>query len=221
MKLFKIITIGAIILLITILAGLSFQYYKQSKLLQESSNNLNGPKKIELNLKGIVKKGKDIDPQKSYCPNGIYIVTTDKTYQLRTPDDLNEKASTAYAMYRDAEVALTAKFQDISPNCGSVKNCGCDEFVLVEKIEKTKDTPSSFNSYNGRIVCLPLVEGNVNSANCALGLATDDGKYYILEDVPDSLIVEGNDVKITGELVKEKTATKYRIDGVINVVEVK
>ena len=193
-------------------AYLAFRYYKETRIPQEN---------LELNLTGTIKKGKDISPQKDYCPNELYIVTKDKTYQLRTPDKRNEKASIVYAKYRDLEVSLKAKFNDILPNNDPrKKNCASDQFILVEN--SNNKTTSVFNSYSGKISCLPLLNGEqVNSSDCALGLATNDGKYYILEDIADDFITQGKEINLTGDLSNEKTISNYKIDGVISVIEVK
>ncbi|QQG41388.1 MAG: hypothetical protein HYV90_04490 [Candidatus Woesebacteria bacterium] len=218
MKLFKIITIGAIILLIAILAGLSFQYYRQIKL---ANAPVGAPTVI--NLKGVIKLGKDTDPPKYYCPNELYIVAGDKTYQLRTPDGSTEKPTAAYAKYRNSEVELKASFQDLIPNCDpTLPDCSCDQFVLVESIKETKKAEAPFPTFSGTISCLPLISGKeVTPDNCALGLVTNDGKYYILKNVPDSKIVEGATLTVTGEIDPGKVKSIYKIDAIINVVEIK
>lgn len=211
-KITKIIVFSLLFILTLSVIYLGIKYYNASKIT---------PNILNLDLSGVIKKGKDIPFVKDYCPNELYIITKDKTYQLRTPDNFNEKPTVAYAKYRDLEVKLTAKFQDVLANCGTQKNCGCDQFILVEKIKETNNDNRNLTEFKGKITCLPLLDGQNTETDCALGFLNSDGKYYILEDIADQYIKEGSNLSLSGEISSQKVVTKYKIDGMINVVEVK
>ena len=89
---------------------LGYLYQKEKKAKRDEN-----PIENTVSLTGVVKKGKDITPQSSYCPSQLYILTENQNYQLRTPDDVKTAATTEYAKYRDSKVKITAFFLLIKP----------------------------------------------------------------------------------------------------------
>lgn len=190
---------------------LGYTYYKESSKLKNKTVE-NGS---EITLKGVVKKGSDIDPQSSYCPDQFYIKSGEKTYQLRSPDRAGEAATTLYSKFRDSQVKINTTYRDIIPDCsGIIKDCSCDSFVLVNDIEKLSSAPSDFPVFSGTISCLPGQE------ECTLAFLDNSGKYFILKNIADGLIVKGTTLSFTGELTPVPN-TGDGVEGVIDVVEVK
>ena len=195
--------------------------YLGYKFLKSRNSSIPGAVR-ELKLSGVIKKGKDISPQKDYCLEELYLVTDTKTYQLRTPDDEIEKPSVLYAKYRNSTATVNATFQDVKPNCNELqKDCGCDQFILVKKIKELEKDKSLFKTISGVITCLPLKNGQDPTEMCALGFKADDGKYYMLKNITDDKIFEQSKLTITGEVEEVRIESLYKIDAFINVVGAK
>ena len=211
-KSLKVILFSSFFLVFFTALYLGYLYQREKRIKQNKPLPEN-----TISLTGIVKKGKDIAPQSSYCPSQLYIVTDNQNYQLRTPDNVKVAATTEYAKYRGSKVKITANLQDSIPNCtNTIKDCSCDPFVLVENIERLESTDLSYPSFPGKISCLPGTEGT----ECTLVFESDDGKFYILKNIPDDKIFLDNKLTVIGELTPVAN-DKEGISGLIDVVEVK
>src|SRR3989344_155047 len=111
-KSLKVILFSSFFLVFFATLFLGYLYQREKKNRQDEN-----PIENTISLTGVIKKGKDIAPQSSYCPNQLYIVAGDKSYQLRTHDNLEVAATAEYAKYRDSKVKITAHLQDTVPNC--------------------------------------------------------------------------------------------------------
>jgi hypothetical protein len=99
-------------------------------------------------------------------------------------------------------------------------------FYLLGGMEKVKAAFQPKNqehsvTLTGKLLCLPRQDGGETSAlSCAIGMQTDDGKYYGLSGSKNTELSEaaGSDkkVKLSGELQTSSDAT-YRIDGIVAV----
>jgi flagellar basal body-associated protein FliL len=73
----------------------------------------------------------------------------------------------------------------------------------------------------GKLLCLPRQDGGETSAlSCALGMQTNNGKYYGLSGSKNTELSEaaGSDksVKLSGEL-QTSSDTTYKMDGIVAV----
>lgn len=190
---------------------LGYTYYKESSKLKNKLVE-NGP---EITIKGTVKKGSDIDPQSSYCSSQLYLVTNDATYQLRTPDDINEVSTTLYAKFRNTEVEIAATRPSTQPDCSATrKNCDCDPFILVNDIEQLSSAVNDSPTFSGTISCLP------GEGECQLAFLDGSGKYYLLKNISDEFIIKDTTLSFTGELTPFPN-TGDGVEGIIDVVEVR
>lgn len=224
-KSIKIIVLGILITLFGFTAYLGYKYYTQTNGQTKSITPEDLGKLQEITIKGVVKKGKDLELQKSYCPDQLYILVDkgntyiggDQVFQLRTPDSLKVGATYEYAKYRESKVKITATYQNLAANCtGTQKDCSCDRFILVKDIEKLGNSFSTFPIFSGVISCLP----DTADEDCILAFLDDGGNYYILKNIADDLIVEGAELSFTGELA-ETPNSGDGVEGIIDVVEVK
>jgi len=76
---------------------------------------------------------------------------------------------------------------------------------------------------SGEITCLPKVGSGVQTLECAIGLLSDDGRYYGLRrDDPDHQLSQGGlRVEVSGNLVAEDMTgpdgNRYDTAGIIDV----
>jgi flagellar basal body-associated protein FliL len=102
---------------------------------------------------------------------------------------------------------------------------GLTFFMLggVEKVRaafQPKDQKHSV-MLTGKLLCLPRQDGGETSVlSCALGMKTDDGKYYGLSGSKNTELSEsaGSDkkVKLSGELQTSSDST-YKMNGIVAV----
>jgi hypothetical protein len=99
-------------------------------------------------------------------------------------------------------------------------------FYMLGGIDKVKAAlqPKSMEqavSLDGKLLCLPHKDGSeTSSLSCALGMVTNDGKYYGLSSSRNTELSDaaGSDkqVKIEGKLQPASDAT-YKMDGIVAV----
>ena len=87
--------------------------------------------------------------------------------------------------------------------------------LLQPKVQEQSVTLS------GKLVCLPHADGSgTTTLECALGMQTDDGKYYGLSDAKSTELSEaaGTDkqVKISGTL-RSSHDTTYKMEAIVAV----
>jgi hypothetical protein len=124
--------------------------------------------------------------------------------------------------------------QGAKRNISSFEECAAAGYPIMDSYPEQCATPEGKNftkniagsdqavTLNGTVVC--LLHKNTDgpqTLECAIGLKTDDGKYYSLRsDVPDSALASaaGSDrkVQITGTLKKEPSMM-YQSEGIITV----
>ena len=220
-KLIKTIILGTLIVLFAITTYLGYKHYGQTKTI--TPENIGKPQ--EITVKGVVKKGKDLELQKSYCPDQLYILVDKgnayigggQVFQLRTPDNLKVAAPTEYAKYRESVVKITGTYQNLAPNCSGInKDCSCDPFILVKDIEKPGSSFSTSPIFSGVISCLP----DTADEDCILDFLDDSGNFYALRNIADDLIVKGTTLSFTGELTPTPN-TGDGVEGVVDVIEVR
>lgn len=84
----------------------------------------------------------------------------------------------------------------------------------------TYQTPHNIHDQvilSGQIACLPHKAGGVHTEECAIGLHSDDNRYYQLNNAPASLGTQtGRRIQIKGTLVTTTNST-YDTAGIITV----
>lgn len=84
-----------------------------------------------------------------------------------------------------------------------------------------KTTYSSITE-SGVLSCLPRKDtGDPQTLECAIGLHTEDGRYYALQDLPQDITAGSfnKHIQLTGLLVPPSPDAKYQIVGTIKVTE--
>lgn len=93
-----------------------------------------------------------------------------------------------------------------------------DKIVNPQPIQQQPETVT----IEGMVVCLPHKNGDdPNTLECAIGLQSNDDKYYGLSGAGSELAASSGSerkVKVTGEL-QEQSSDKYTMNGVIAVKE--
>lgn len=209
---------------VCLLGGLGYLFY-QLKISEKNLNKTEAQKLgVELKtlaINGVVKKGSDISPQKDYCPNELYIVSEGLTYQLRTPDNSKTVGNIAYYSFRDSNVKVEAKTNNLSGLCDTeLKDCSCDPYVLVDNIQKTDSLTPDFTKFDGEITCLEIKQGYPKDDICPYGLRATDGKvYYLAKLNPDDTFAVGQKVAVLGEVIPTYIS-KYNAESAIEVVKI-
>jgi len=210
----KIILILFFTLLVLSVLYLVYKYYSSSKIEISESGNL-------LSFQGTVKKGKNVDGIKDYCPNELYIVLDKEVYQLKTDTKTNNTASVLYSNLRNSQVKISGKKQLVPVNCANEKSCDCDQGLLVKEVKVTKHANDNWPIFTGTIFCLEPNTTQETTVPCARGLITDDGKGYFLRDISRSRLNIGDRITLSGELEGLTTNSLFKSEGIINVFEIK
>ena len=85
----------------------------------------------------------------------------------------------------------------------------------------TQPKPSSLTA-NGSLACLPhknTAPGQPQTEECAIGLKTDDGRYYGLQDLPQNASTTSSTkhVTVSGDLTPPGANDRYNTLGTIKV----
>lgn len=89
--------------------------------------------------------------------------------------------------------------------------------VLVMKVNNSQSTATN-TSLSGELTCLPKnATGGPVTLECAIGLRTDDNRYYLLKNMPQSYSKPtGSRVTISGTLTPGNDAV-YDVVGAMDV----
>lgn len=190
--------------------------------------------KEEVIYAGTIRTGAQIG--KGYCADGIYLVSSDSTYQIgkngsvlleypkpsQTPDLLKFK------QYIGQKVQVVGTYPVQESRCEALI-CDCEDYMTVRSITPIAPiTPipkvSGQITIEGTIDCLPK-KGNQQTLECAIGLKSVDGKYYALtnlnqDDLESGKLSGGTHVIITGNRTGDFGGT-YDIAGTIEVVSLR
>lgn len=77
----------------------------------------------------------------------------------------------------------------------------------------TQTTPVNLN---GSLACLPH-QNSLATLECAIGLKTDDGRYYKLKGLPETNTDFNSRIRITGQLSQPQADEVYDIVGSIQI----
>lgn len=94
--------------------------------------------------------------------------------------------------------------------------------ALLFKLITEENHQQSTTTVAGQVVCLPHKDtSGPTTLECAIGLFSDDGRYYALRSADPSVISEtGQDVVVYGTLSQPGADEVYNISGIIDVATV-
>lgn len=122
---------------------------------------------------------------------------------------------------RAANRVYTMERKKLALACTIVVACALIVLSLVVLLVVALQPPhpqSPNITLSGEVACLPHQGNGPHTDECALGLHTDDDRYYSLENPPQPLPATGTRVNVTGTLTLP-TNTTYDIAGVVHVTQ--
>lgn len=184
-------------------------------------------------FEGTLKTGAQLE-DKSYCPNGLYLVAGKGSYlvdqikvlQLRLPDEPNKTKIISDQNYIGKRVDVTGKYSVQKKFCEAL-TCECEDYILVEtlNIVDEQGLEGRLTKIEGQIECLPRRDKiGPQTLECAIGLKDKNKKYYILEgleeqDLISGKIKEGQKVIITG-ILRLGQDSEFDTIGTLKIVSV-
>ncbi|GEM_PF-3055991 len=186
---------------------------------------------------GIIKTGAQLGEVKSYCSNGMYLVSDEgkdliidtgtKMLLLRLPGEPGESEMLSDQKYVGKRVEVAGKYPAQEIFCEALI-CACEDYILVDHINivDTQSIEKRQTKIEGQIDCLPHrdISGG-QTLECTFGLQGKDGMYYGLQelnqrDLISGKIVVGKKVVIAGILTSSQDS-KYNTIGTIEVASVR
>lgn len=184
-------------------------------------------------FEGTVKTGAQLE-DKSYCPNGLYLIADKGSYlvdqvkvlQLRLPDESNETKMISDKDYIERRVNVTGKYSVQKNSCQAL-TCECEDYILVETISivDNKGLEDKLTKIEGQIECLPRRDKTgPQTLECAIGLKDENNKYYALEGLEVQDLISGKikidqKVIITG-ILRLGQDSVYNTIGTLKIVSV-
>ncbi len=136
-----------------LIVGLILLYVSKARISNNGDNFsasptqgiTSSPSKIQSQNKefiGTLKTGADIGEEKSYCPQGFYLVADEGTYligqitmlQLRSSDNNDDSQTSSLRSYVGKKVRISGKYPAQEVFCEALI-CQCDDYILVGSVE--------------------------------------------------------------------------------------
>ncbi|HJY98798.1 MAG TPA: hypothetical protein VJ227_03730 [Patescibacteria group bacterium] len=218
----KYIFASLIVVFIAAIAYLGYLYFSHPGV---SKPNLGILKKTATQT-GRVTRGHTLYPDSQLCNEQNYLVSGEKvTWLVGSKGDLDNWAN-EFVGYRNLDVEVTGS--DLPDPCGSDKvSCGCNDYLVVEKVNVLSTYEFILTEFNGVIGCVESVAPGEVPSICTKILWVEDpsipegGKAYELLGNPAlgiDKLSRHDKVKIMGIL--REGGSGLGINGAIEVFEI-